>query len=154
MRDETRFEATMTRIVATLVSLSLLGLANCARAVPVKASYCSTIAAFHTSDRSKEMQLTRILEGFTRKNGFVLAGGQQVDTNEYQNSSEKVLIELTYGMGDFGSIITMYYKGHDGDSLRNKLDSYMNDHVDPVFKTKKCSAIPGFETPVLTDVVH
>ena len=144
----------MKTITVAIALLSISGLTDCARAVPVSAAYCSTIAAHHSESRSEELLLTKLLEKFTQANGFQIQGGQQVDTNEYANLSKKMLIELTYGMGEFGSVITVYYRGHGGDNIRNSLDVYLRKNINPTFKVTKCSDIPGFETPRLTDVPY
>jgi hypothetical protein len=134
-----------------IMTLACVFAAGCSHAKPMPASYCATVRAMHTRNRTNEIKLDGLIAKFAQREGFVLEGGQQVDTNEYVNRSKKVLLDLTFGMGNFGSVVSLYYVDKPDDQLKRDLDSYMITIVQPVFAVRKCGEIPGFANPQISD---
>ena len=73
------------------------------------------------------------------------------DANEYVNRPKKILLDLTFGMGNFGSVVSLYYVDKRDDQLKRDLDSYMITTVQPVFAVRKCGEITGFANPQISD---
>ena len=138
------------RLPAALVAVALsLGVTDCGNGHPVQAKYCATVAAFHASDRRAEKQLVTLIEKFAAAHHLELVDGQQVDTNEYRGKA--TLLDLTFGMGDFGSVVTLFYEGSAGDYVKTELNTYLAQQVNPIFKVRQCSDIPGFAPPALSN---
>jgi hypothetical protein len=133
-------------LVAALLALAATG---CSEDKTVRMKYCATVAALHGSDGNAETQLVGLMENFTNTHGLQRAASQQADTREYQDRT--ISLDLTLGMGEFGAMVTLFYPGSTGDSVKTDLDSYLAEQVNPVFKVTQCSAIPGFKPPGTSD---
>ena len=134
-------------LAAALLSLAATG---CSEDKTVRMKYCATVAALHTTDRKAEMQLVALMEKFTRAHGLRSAGDQPADTAEYQDGT--TVLDLSFGLGGLGSVVTLFYPGSSGDAVKAELDSYLVRQVNPVFKVRQCSDIPGFKAPGASDV--
>jgi hypothetical protein len=121
---------------------------------PVKAAYCATVAAFHTNDRHDEKRLVALMRPFLRDHGFALQGGEQVDTNEYINRSQRVMVDITFGMGNFGSVVTLFSERQPPADLIGNLDRFLGTNVAHSFPVKRCAEIPDFATPTISDSAY
>ena len=129
-------------LVAALLSLAATG---CSEDKSVRMKYCATVAALRTSDRQAEMQLVGLMENFTNVHGLRRVSSQEADTIEYQDGT--TVLDLSFDVGSFGSVVTLFYPGSSGDAVKADLDSYLVEGVNPVFKVRQCSDIPGFKAP-------
>ena len=134
--------------IAVLAQLSFFG---CGKAGQLPASYCATVAVHDPDEKHAEQKLIGILNRFVHSNKFRLNGSAQGGTYEYTNRSGDVALDVTFGMGDFGSVVTLFYHGAVGDKTRRDLDKFLMWQVSPVFPVRKCSDIPGFRNPEMYD---
>jgi hypothetical protein len=136
---------------ALLITIAALFLSGCSPERPVKAAYCATVASFHSNDRSDEKKLIALMQPFLRDHGFALQGGEQVDTNEYVNQSQRVMVDVTFGMGKFGSVVTLFSERQPPAGLIGDLDRFLSANVARTFPVMRCSEISGFATPTISD---
>ena len=128
---------------ALVVALLSLATAGCSEDKSVRMKYCATVAALHTADRKAELRLVTLMEKFTSAHGLRRAGVKFADTNEYKDGT--TALDLSFGVGGFGSLVTLFYPGSSGDDVKAELNSYLVQQVNPVFKVRQCSDIPGFK---------
>jgi hypothetical protein len=138
---------------ALFFAIAALLLSGCTRSRPVKAAYCATVAAFHSNNRRDEKKLVALMRPFLRDHGFALQGGEQVDTNEYVNLSQRVMMNVTFGMGKFGSVVTLFSERQPPAGLISDLDHFLSANVANTFPVKRCSEIRGFATPTISSTV-
>ena len=95
----------MTRIVIVL-SFLLVGISAAQAAAPIKAKYCAAVSV--TSDPAQDKQLTQMMREFAATHALKPLSQQGANTLAYRSSDDAVELAVTSGVGDLGSIVTLF----------------------------------------------
>jgi hypothetical protein len=139
-----------TFLVVTASAATLL-LGGCSSGIPLKASYCAAVGAFHTDDRRNDKQLLALISAFAKEHDLHPNGpDDDPGMREFLTKRGDVALEVIFAAGnDVGSLVLLFYRNPSGNSLRTNLNAYLYSEVSPIFRVRDCKQVDGLDTPTL-----
>lgn len=132
------------RLMLAMASLAVVFSVGCGQAQqPLSAAFC---AVAHTDGATDERTLDQLIGEFASTHGLQRRDSLPAAVDYI---SENVDLGVTFRVGRFGSEVSLFYRQHDGDALRDQLATYLQDRVNPQFRVTLCRDIPGYGLPQL-----
>jgi hypothetical protein len=105
----------MTRIVIVLAFL-LVGISAAQAAAPIKAKCGAAVSM--TSHPAQDKQLTQMMREFAATHALKPLSHQGANALAYRSTDDAVELAVTSGVGDLGSIVTLFDVNQSGGLIR------------------------------------